>query len=65
MLDFDEETWKSDVQSLRKLCSENDIPIAIEISRSGNGAHLWFFFEDLITATLARNFGTAILQSAM
>ena len=64
-LDFDEETWKADVQSLRSLCSENRIPVAIEISRSGNGAHLWFFFEEPITAILARNFGTAILQSAM
>ena len=64
-LDFDDETWKSDVHSLRRLCNENRIPIAVEISRSGNGAHIWFFFEDLITATLARNFGTAILQSAM
>lgn len=64
-LDFDEETWKSEVKALRKLCSENLIPVAVEISRSGNGAHIWFFFEEPITATLARNYGTAILQSAM
>ena len=64
-LDFDEETWKSDVQSIKRLCSENRIPVAVEISRSGNGAHLWFFFEESITATHARIFGTSILQSAM
>ncbi len=64
-LDFDEETWKSDIQSLRKLCNENGIPVAVEISRSGNGAHLWFFFGEPVSATLARNFGTAILQSAI
>ena len=43
-LDFDEETWKSEVKALRKLCSENLIPVAVEISRSGNGAQMYLHF---------------------
>nr|WP_240652671.1 DEAD/DEAH box helicase family protein [Rheinheimera riviphila] len=44
---------------------EFDIPHAIEISRSGNGAHLWIFFEDKVSAQQARLLGFALLDKAM
>lgn len=48
-----------------KVCNENNIPVYAERSRSGSGCHLWFFFEDEIKASLARKFGTIILNLAM
>lgn len=59
------EPWKADILAVHKACSELQILSYMEISRSGNGGHLWFFFEENMTASLARNFGTAILKYAM
>src|SRR5699024_5313193 len=64
-IDFDEENWRRDIQTVRSACNARDIPCSIEISRSGNGAHLWFFFESPIQAALARNFGSMLLTEAM
>ena len=60
-IDFDEETWKHDVSALRKTCDTFGIEPAVEISRSGNGAHVWFFFLQPIPASLARKFGAGLL----
>lgn len=64
-LDFDEKNWKNDVLSVYKICKENEIPAYIEISRSGNGAHLWLFFSEKIPSIDARKLGYFILQSTM
>ncbi len=41
------------------------IPVAIERSRSGNGAHAWIFFEQAVPAVDARRSGTLLLSAAM
>lgn len=64
-IDFDEADWSKDVSAIRTICSELDIPIAVERSRSGNGAHIWVFFETAVSASLARKLGSAILTHAM
>jgi len=64
-IDFDEGDWQKDITMLRKVCTELAIPFAIERSRSGNGGHVWFFFENRISAVLARKFGTALLTYSM
>lgn len=64
-VDFDEADWRKDVCAVSRICEERDVPHAIEISRSGNGAHLWFFFEDPVDAQKARAFGTQLLTLAM
>ena len=64
-IDFDEENWRSDVQMVSTACCENDIPCSVEISRSGNGAHLWIFFSEPIDAAKARTLGSSILTLAM
>lgn len=63
--DFDEENFKSDVTAFRKTCEEFDIPISVEISRSGNGAHAWIFFEEPVSASVARKLGSGVLTKAM
>lgn len=64
-MDFDEADWLKDVSAVRDVCNEFEIPLAIERSRSGTGGHAWFFFENPISAVLARKFGTALLTCTM
>ncbi|GAX62338.1 type III restriction protein res subunit [Candidatus Scalindua japonica] len=64
-IDFDDTGWQKDISVLRNVCDEFEIPYAIERSRSGNGAHAWFFFENQISSALARKFGTALLTCSM
>lgn len=63
-VDFDEECWKEDVLSVMKSCRELDVPACLEISRSGNGAHIWIFFEKSIPARDARLLGAALISHA-
>jgi hypothetical protein len=37
----------------------------VEISQSGRGAHVWVFFADGVTATVARSVGTMLVHEAM
>ncbi len=64
-IDFDKDGWQQDVSTLRDVCTAFAVPVAIERSRSGHGAHAWFFFADPIAASLARRFGSALLTHAM
>lgn len=67
--DFDDKSckhgYKDDVLAFVGVCKEWNIPYAIERSRSGNGAHIWIFFEEPIPAFKARRLGNAILTEAM
>ena len=64
-IDFDEQDWQQDCTAIREVCETFGLPIALERSRSGNGAHAWFFFMEPLTAALARKFGSALLTCAM
>ncbi|MBW6487304.1 MAG: DEAD/DEAH box helicase family protein [Syntrophobacterales bacterium] len=64
-IDFDDEGWQRDCATLREVCVAFGVPMALERSRSGSGAHAWFFFEEPIPASLARRFGFALLTCAM
>lgn len=64
-IDFDDEGWQRDVTTLRSVCLAFDIPVVVERSRSGNGAHAWFFFEIPIPASAARKFGSALITYSM
>ncbi len=64
-IDLDEAEWKNDVRSLWKVCLEMELPCAVEKSRSGEGAHVWFFFSERIPAFLARKMGTSVITLAM
>lgn len=55
-----DDTWKEEVDSLRRICEINGIDALVERSRSGRGAHLWIFFQKPIEASLARKFGNAL-----
>jgi len=61
-VDFDEADWRADVTAFAQSCRELDVPVALEISRSGNGAHAWIFFERNVPAYEARLLGSAIIS---
>jgi superfamily II DNA or RNA helicase len=61
-VDFDEADWRADVTAFAQSCRELDVPVALEISRSGNGAHAWIFFERNVPAYEARLLGAAIIS---
>ena len=67
--DFDDKNckhgYKDDVLAFVGVCRDWQIPYAIERSRSGNGAHVWIFFEEPLPAFKARRLGNAILTEAM
>jgi superfamily II DNA or RNA helicase len=52
--DFDKENWKETILKLYKICLKYNIPAYIERSRSGNGGHLWIFFEKAFPAEQSR-----------
>ncbi|MCB5253272.1 MAG: DEAD/DEAH box helicase [Candidatus Cloacimonetes bacterium] len=64
-IDFDKKSWQEDVKALIEICQIYQIPAFVEISRSGNGAHVWLFFEEKISAIQARKLGTALLTKAL
>jgi superfamily II DNA or RNA helicase len=65
VVDFDRSSWKPDVKAFMTSCEKLDIPAHIEISRSGNGAHIWIFFSEPISAKTARQMGSFIITSTM
>ncbi len=64
-IDFDKSCWQDDALAVLKTCCDLELPAALERSRSGNGGHLWMFFEEPLPATLARRFGSHILTETM
>lgn len=62
--DFDGAGWREDVLAYRRSASVMGIDAAVEISRSGNGAHAWIFFSHSIPARIARTLGTLVLNNA-
>lgn len=42
-----------------------DAPAALEVSRSGVGAHVWIFFTGPVPAATARQLGTALVREAI
>ncbi len=61
-VDFDKQTWHEDAAVFTNISEELGILPVVERSRSGHGAHIWFFFDRPIPAPLARKFGCILLS---
>ena len=64
-VDFDGACWSADAAAYMAACAGRDVPAALERSRSGNGGHVWIFFEQAVSAALARRLGALLLTEAM
>ena len=63
--DFDKKSWRQDVAAFRDAARAKGVPVAIERSRSGNGAHAWIFFAEPVSAGDARRLGTLLVTATM
>ena len=64
-VDFDKGQWQDDVTALVETCTSKGVPCAVERSRSGNGAHVWFFFAAPVLASTARKMGGSLITETM
>jgi len=64
-VDFDGESWTDDVAAFTETCQSLDLPVSVERSRSGNGAHIWFFFVTPVAAATARRMGCYLITETM
>jgi hypothetical protein len=64
-VDFDKASWRDDAAAFLETCRDLDLPAALERSRSGRGAHVWFFFDEAVPAALARRLGSHVLTETM
>jgi superfamily II DNA or RNA helicase len=63
--DFDEASWADDVAAFVETSRAVGLPSAVERSRSGNGAHVWFFFAAPVPAATARRMGCYLITETM
>lgn len=64
-VDFDKATWQADAAAFIETCGHMNLAAALERSRSGQGGHVWLFFEEAIAASWARQLGSLILTETM
>jgi hypothetical protein len=63
--DFDGQDAMFDALMYVKAGRTLKVPVALEVSRSGVGAHAWVFFTFPVPAETARQLGTGLLREAM
>ena len=64
-IDLDKSNWQDDAVAVMETCRRLDIPAVLERSRSGNGGHVWIFFDTAIPASIARRLGSHVLTETM
>jgi superfamily II DNA or RNA helicase/very-short-patch-repair endonuclease len=63
--DFDKTHWQEDAGAFLETCRRLAVPAVLERSRSGNGGHIWLFFDYAIPAHTARKLGSYLLTETM
>ncbi|MFV1988960.1 MAG: DEAD/DEAH box helicase family protein, partial [Gemmatimonadota bacterium] len=64
-VDFDKGPWREDVAAYVETARRFGLAPAAERSRSGDGAHVWFFFSAAVSARSARMMGSYLLTETM
>jgi len=64
-IDFDKDAWREDTRAFMDTCKLEEIPASLERSRSGNGAHIWIFFDKLVPAVKARRLGSFLMTRTL
>ena len=64
-VDFDRSTWTEDARAFVATARQLGLPAVVERSRSGDGAHVWFFFSAPVAASTARKMGCHLITVTM
>lgn len=64
-LDFDKKNWRDEASIVVETAESLGLHPLLELSQSGNGCHIWFFFQEAVTAKEARRLGKGILRLAL
>ena len=62
--DFDGAGWQAAASAYRDVCRSHGLFPCVERSRSGNGAHVWVFFDDAVDADVAKRLGEGLVSEA-
>ena len=62
--DFDKANWQDEAIAFLNACKEKQIPAYLERSRSGNGGHVWVFFDKPYPAIRSRKIFISILEDS-
>jgi len=62
--DFDGSDWLISAKKVLEMCAKFEIPAHVERSRSGNGGHVWWFFDDKYPAHQGRKIFLHILKES-
>ncbi|AND65104.1 restriction endonuclease subunit R [Flavobacterium covae] len=62
--DFDKTNWQNEAITFLNACKEKAIPAYLERSRSGNGGHVWIFFDKPYPAIRSRKIFISILEQS-
>ncbi len=65
VIDLDKAGFIEDARAIVNVSLELNLKPLIELSKSGNGIHIWFFFETLVLASSARKLGDILITKAM
>lgn len=65
VIDLDKKSFIEDTRAIKRVCEELNLNPYIELSKSGNGIHIWFFFEAKVKAIDARKLGDLLITKAM
>lgn len=60
--DFDKANWENECGVFIKSCNEINVPAYLERSRSGNGGHVWIFFDQPYPALKSRKIIISLLE---
>jgi superfamily II DNA or RNA helicase len=62
--DFDKANWQNEAITFLNACKEKGVPAYLERSRSGNGGHVWVFFDKPYPAIRSRKIFISILEQS-
>jgi len=65
VIDLDKASFVEDARAIKQISLSLGLKPLFELSKSGNGIHIWYFFELLIKAKDARKLGDIIITKAM